>query len=127
LTWRNGRGYSASVGFSVVEYLHEAEVVLNYKANGQLVEERLPCEYYVQHCGGRRWCFMCPGCDRRMEVLYLPSGESHFRCRNCHKLRYRSQERDLDFLLLPIMAATGVPKRVARKALREINGGAMPK
>jgi hypothetical protein len=42
-----------------------------------------------------------------------------FRCRKCYKLRYPSQEKDLDFLLKPLAAAAGVSKRTARKALEE--------
>jgi hypothetical protein len=119
LTWRNSRGSTASASFRVDEYLHEAEARLNFVADGRPMEQRIPCEYYVQFGGGRRWCFLCPSCGQRMEVLYLPAGENEFRCRDCHGLRYRSQERDLDFLLLPIMAEAGVPKRVARRYLKE--------
>ena len=41
--------------------------------------------------GGLRWWFSCPGCGRRVRILYLrPDGE-WFRCRHCHELAYRSQ------------------------------------
>jgi hypothetical protein len=58
-----------------------------------------------------------------MGVLYLPLGAKEFRCRDCHRLRYESQEHAQNFLLFPIMAATGVPKRIARRALREALSG----
>jgi hypothetical protein len=119
LSWSNNRGLSAGVGFKVVEYLHEAEVVLTCRANGRPMEQKIACEPTEQFRGGRRWWFLCPGCTRRMGVLYLPPGQTEFRCRGCYGLRYRSQQRDLDFLLKPIAAAAGVPRRIARKYLYE--------
>ena len=119
LNWSNSRGLSAGVDFKVVEYLHEAEIVLAYRVSGQLTEQRIACEPTQQHDGGRRWWFLCPGCSRRMAVLNLPPGKSEFRCRFCYGLRYLSQQRDLDFLLKPLAAAAGVPRRIARKYLFE--------
>jgi hypothetical protein len=117
LKWSNDR----SVAFRIVEYLHEAEVVLNYRANGRSMEQKIGCEPTEQFRGGRRWRFLCPGCRRRMDVLYLPPGRSEFRCRGCYGLRYRSQQRDLDFLLKPLATAAGVPRRIARKYLYEVH------
>ena len=37
--------------------------------------------------GSRRW-LQCPSCGRACRILY---GGTHFRCRNCHGLRYGSQ------------------------------------
>jgi hypothetical protein len=121
LTWSNDRGRCAGVNFKVAEYLHEAEVVLTYRANGRPMEQKIVCEPTDQFRGGRRWWFLCPGCSRRMGVLYLAPGRTEFRCRGCYGLRYRSQQRDLDFLLKPIAAAAGVPRRIARKYLFEAN------
>jgi hypothetical protein len=119
LIWSNNRGPSAGVDFKVAEYLHEAEVVLTYRANGRPMEQKIACEPTEQYPSGRRWWFLCPGCNRRMGVLYLSPGRSAFRCRGCYGLRYRSQQRDLDFLLKPLAAAAGVPRRIARKYLYE--------
>jgi hypothetical protein len=118
LSWGN----RARVGFRVLEYLHEAEVFLNYEVNGQPVEQRIPCETTEQHWG-RRWWFLCPGCGQRMGVLYLAPRRTEFRCRDCYGVRYLSQERTLDLLVKPIMAATGVPRRVALRSLRQTAGG----
>jgi hypothetical protein len=120
LTWSTPRGAKASVSFRVVAYAEEAEVFLDYQVNGAPVHQRILCDSTVQHDGGRRWWFMCPGCDRRMEVLYLPPRQKEFKCRRCYKLRYPSQERDLDFLLKPMAAAAGVPRRIARKYWEEV-------
>ena len=111
-------GDRASVGFRVIEYCDEAEVFLDYTVNGVPVQQKIPSLTTRQRVG-RRWWLLCPGCSRRMGVLYLPPGAKEFRCRHCYGLRYESQEHDQDFLLFPIMAATGAPKRIARRALRE--------
>ena len=121
LTWSSDKGVRAGVNFKVAEYLHEAEVVLTYRANGRPMEQKIACEPTEQFRAGRRWWFLCPGCTRRMGVLYLPPGRTEFRCRGCYGLRYRSQQRDLDFLLKPIAAAAGVPRRIVRKYLFEPN------
>ena len=42
-----------------------------------------------------------------------------FRYRRCYGLRYRGQQRDLDFLLELIAEAAGVPRRIARKYFEE--------
>jgi hypothetical protein len=107
-----------SVAFRVIEYLHEAQVILNYEVNGRPIQQTIPCETTYQRVG-RRWWFLCPCCRRRMGVLYLPVGREAFRCRDCYHLRYRSQEKDMDFILRPVMAATGVPRRIARHLLRD--------
>src|SRR5262245_6822251 len=41
--------------------------------------------------GGSRWWWMCPACDRRVDVLYLPPDRDRLACRVCCGLRYRSQ------------------------------------
>jgi len=45
---------------------------------------RTPCNY-----GGNRQWFLCPGCNRRVAVVY---GGKYYRCRHCHHLTYSSQQ-----------------------------------
>jgi hypothetical protein len=122
ITWSKRRRASARISFRVVEYLYEAEVILNFTVNGETMEQKIESVSTVQHDGGRRWWFLCSGCGRRMGVLYLPPGRTDFRCRGCYRLRYRSQQKELDFLLKPLAAELGVPKRVARRYLEEAQG-----
>jgi hypothetical protein len=44
------------------------------------------------HLGGTHWWFICPDCKRRTAFLYLPPRASHFACRLCHHLTYRSSQ-----------------------------------
>lgn len=41
------------------------------------------------HYGGKRPWWVCPGCDRRVALLY--SGDGWYSCRHCRQLAYRSQ------------------------------------
>jgi hypothetical protein len=122
IRWSKGRDFSASISFKVVQYLEEAEVVLSYTVNGEPTEQKISCEPTLHHDGGRQWWFLCPGCSRRMGVLYLPPDRAAFRCRKCYGLRYRSQQRDIDFLLKPLAAELGVARRVARRYLEAAQG-----
>lgn len=45
--------------------------------------------------GGARWWLRCV-CGRRVGKLYLPPGSNNFRCRRCHRLRYRTQRMTID-------------------------------
>lgn len=47
------------------------------------------------HYGGARWWMRC-ACGRRVAKLYLPPGSTNFRCRSCHRLRYRTQRMTID-------------------------------
>jgi hypothetical protein len=47
----------------------------------------------IPHFGGFRKWFRCPACGSRAPRLFLPPTASEFRCKRCHRLRYRSQER----------------------------------
>ena len=44
-----------------------------------------PCHY-----GKKRPWFICPGCERRVAILFIARG---FRCRHCLNLAYESQQR----------------------------------
>jgi hypothetical protein len=45
------------------------------------------------HFGGQRRWFACPGCDRRVAILYRPVPGAAWRCRACHRLSYRSAQQ----------------------------------
>lgn len=58
--------------------------------NGQ----ELPLTKTRCHFGGFRWWFICPGCGKRVGILYRPRRDQPFLCRHCHNLTYTSaQER----------------------------------
>jgi hypothetical protein len=38
---------------------------------------------------GLRWWFMCPGCGRRVDAMYLVAGRDQLACRRCCGLVYR--------------------------------------
>lgn len=52
-----------------------------------------PCQF-----GGKRYWLVCPNefngdsCRQRVTKLYLPRSSSHFLCRHCHDLSYRSRQ-----------------------------------
>ena len=48
------------------------------------IQETLALDWTIPHLGGRRPWFLCPGCRRRVALLYL--GHSRFRCRVCLRL-----------------------------------------
>lgn len=54
----------------------------------QGVQEDVPVVETATNFGGRRKWFVCLSCRRRCRILY---GETHFRCRRCHNLKYESQ------------------------------------
>lgn len=62
---------------------------LTYRTDVRLSQSELPW-------GRLRWWFHCSSladggnCDRRMRKLYLAPDGSHFACRSCHRLTYRS-------------------------------------
>lgn len=47
-----------------------------------------PCSF-----GGVRYWFGCPGCGRRVGVLYMVPGGTRFYCRHCNNLTYHSRNR----------------------------------
>ena len=63
--------------------------------------------------GGDRWWIRCM-CGRRVAKLYLPSGAHYFRCRQCHRLRYRTQRISTDARW----------ERRAKKIVRRLGGEA---
>ena len=45
------------------------------------------------HFGNSRPWILCPGCERRVRVIYRPPSRYRFLCRHCHDLTYKSCNR----------------------------------
>lgn len=61
------------------------------------IRESVAVEWTPCHYGGSRPWFNCPGCARRVALLYLHGDRLRFRCRKCLRLLYESQrESDAD-------------------------------
>ena len=90
LSWSCRGLASGSIDFRV----ETERLILNYRnrQNGgewENIEDEIfvtwtPCNY-----GGNRQWFLCPGCNRRVAVVY---GGKYYRCRHCHSLTYSSQQ-----------------------------------
>ena len=76
----------------------EGAIVLHYTfQKEEKIADRIRLTWTPCRFGGRRVWFLCPGCHRRVAVLW---GWKYFRCRHCHGLAYKSQsEGKLDRLL----------------------------
>ena len=83
------------------------------RASGEVVRYRIGIEETPWRFGGVRYWFVCPGenCPHalpepaymgedvpewRATALYLPPGAFQFRCRDCHKLTYRTKQLHYD-------------------------------
>ncbi len=109
-TWRRGGEPVASVRGVV----SREEVLLWYTATrvggeAEHVQDALPLVWTPCTFGGTRPWFACPGCGTRRGVLYLPPGESRFRCRECHGLAYSSTRME------PLERATERVRTVQRR------------
>ena len=89
LSWGiRGENYNV-IGFRV----ETDRLVLNYfnrqsdgyeKIKDEILFTWTPCNF-----GGYREWFLCPGCNRRVAVVY---GGKYYRCRHCHNLTYSCQQ-----------------------------------
>ncbi len=69
-------------------------IVLDFRVGGdggRRVRERVAVERTPCYMGGARPWFRCPGCARRVAILYGRCGP--FRCRGCHDLAYPSTRK----------------------------------
>jgi hypothetical protein len=94
LSWSNGDG--DTVGSMQVEVTVNTLVLrYNYRDRGGLWEQireivrmdRTPCNY-----GGCRVWVRCPGCTKRVAILY--GAGLRFLCRHCYQLPYATQNVD---------------------------------
>jgi hypothetical protein len=87
-TWSR---HGEPVGTIGVRVPHTSIVHLDYCRNGDPRHDaidisRSPCAY-----GGTRPWFTCPGCRRRVAIVYLGTATG---CRQCLRLKYPSQSED---------------------------------
>ncbi len=90
LYWSIDGQQTGSVRYSV----YEKYMVLNYKCQvgnwpWENVEQKIFFDFTVCNYGGFRYWFLCPGCGRRVCILY--GAGKYFLCRHCHKLTYGSK------------------------------------
>jgi len=76
------------IDFSVTEY----RVTLSYSINATPRRQDVPLYRTTCNYGGVRPWFGCPGCSRRVAVLFLRS--NGFGCRHCQRIAYASQSED---------------------------------
>ena len=92
--WTRGGRQRASISVEVSEHC----LTLVYNHNKEPVRDTVnltttPCNY-----GGRRVWFLCPGCGRRVAVLFAPG--KYFRCRHCWRITYESRNEEYIFRLI---------------------------
>jgi len=115
-------GYEASLVDRSAAWLR-----LNYRVNGDPVDDTIALAATIPHYGGLRWWFICPHGNhgirarRRVMKLYLPPGRRYFRSREAHGLTYKScQESTKDRSLFRLLSADlGIDEAVVRATLEE--------
>lgn len=90
LKWTCRGEISGSINFKT----ETDRLVLNYRTRKrreewQSIEDNIPLTWTLCNYGGARQWFNCPGCGRRVGLVY---GGKYFRCRHCHNLTYKSQQ-----------------------------------
>jgi hypothetical protein len=95
VTWHCGEHPAGSISVS----LQPEGVVLEYRCrvsggDWESVRQVITLDWTSCHYGGQRPWFRCPGCRRRVAILY---GEGKwFLCRHCYRLPYGSQQETAD-------------------------------
>jgi hypothetical protein len=110
--WKIGGNVVSSIGIDVKVMGREAYIGFNYTTTFFATGEKKDFDYKVQltttpcNFGGKRYWFICPlirngiACNKRVGVLYLPSGASYFGCRHCYDLTYQSCNRSHRYRML---------------------------
>lgn len=75
------------------------------------IEETFPILRTRCNYGGSRPWFRCLSCNDRVRILY---GGTYFRCRNCYRLKYKSQYEEK--MYRPLSAAQSLCKRLGGSA-----------
>lgn len=97
LSWSRGGKPTGNINFICLQDYLQLHFRYRFGNEGdwQSVEQKITFDRTPCHYGGERLWFLCPRCDRRVEVLC--SDGPLFLCRHCYKLPYRSQnESKLD-------------------------------
>ncbi len=108
LTWSNNGEVTGSIGMHVLSadtaelHYRVREQRGSWKEEWQDVLQVVSITWTTCNFGGQRPWWQCPGCARRVAILY---GSRRYLCRHCHNLTYRSQ-------------CEGWGDRAARKALK---------
>lgn len=75
----------------------EFELLLDKKlanVSALSLEHKFPLRIIITHTipnyGGKRYWFICPGCKRRVGILYIIAYGNIFKCRDCYSLIYQS-------------------------------------
>jgi len=90
--WTNGASITIFRDAKEPERLMRLEYVYTDRKTGK--QERI--KQYVELCwqdgkfGGKYAYFLCPICEKRVQFLYFEG--KHFKCRECGKLNYPSQQ-----------------------------------
>jgi hypothetical protein len=89
--WWNENG--EQIGAIDVE-TQPSRIVLRYSATepggkSEQIEDSISLDQTTRGPGWKRPWFLCPGCGKRVAILYL---RKYFRCRHCLGLVYRSQK-----------------------------------
>lgn len=92
MSWSDNRTGKTVASFGA--RTSSGKVVFSYRYarrgdDWQDVEEPVAITWTSCNYGGRRPWFICPGCSRRVAILYM--GGRNFLCRHCHGLAYASQ------------------------------------
>ena len=90
LSWSNNAGENTgSIGIEVRdEYIILKYTNTNSDRDTEDIEEKVAISKQSCHYGGFRKYLICPGCGKRVVVLY---GGKFFRCRHCYDFCYQSQ------------------------------------
>ena len=97
ITWTSSlTGKEGSIGLTIDMTAEEPYARFNYTTtnkSGDSTEHEYRAYLINTNCnyGGIRWWFACPGCGRRVGVLYMVPGNNRFFCRHCNNLSYHSR------------------------------------
>lgn len=83
LSWENGH--------SIRAHLYEGVFWLGYSISDESIIQAVHLSRISNGFGGNpRVYFLCPSCEKRVQMLYM--SEKRFQCRTCAKVNYRSQQ-----------------------------------